>query len=455
VVLALAAYMPFEEFLLKWLPVPDIVYSVLRLGSESAVYLLFLVVTISRITEHGILRRTPIDNLLILFVAGAILSAVYNGSNWSAAAINLRTMLRYVFLFYTVVQLDYSERDVRRLLAAIIACALAQVLAGTLQSLAGVSQFWLPRQNTLEVAGFKKEFSILISGVEQGAVIGTWGHSVSMALFVLVALCVACARMATRSRIGIRAIGTAAIAIAFMVLALLSYSKGVLFCALVALPAAYYVAGRPGAVAKQALFVATVALIAASVLTVATWRPPDYVKAKRTYIDQISYVVTMFSERFVENAKHGRIWLISEVGGRVLGSGTLIGFGPDQERATVEIARGGGAALAKVVSYEALKDVYWIAILLFYGIFGLTVVLLLLWRMYRYCRAVARDLAATDVDRVLAITVAMLAVFAVPLNLLVRAFEFRSFSFFLWLLFGVMVSRTFATRRAVSAVQRA
>jgi len=446
--------MPFEEFVLKWIPVPEIFYSILRLGSEFVVYLLFLVVTSARITERGFLRRTPIDTLIILFVAGAIISAAYNGSSWSATVINLRTFLRYVFLFYTVVQLNYSERDVRRLLLAITVCALAQLVAGILQSAFGISQFWLPRQNTLEVAGFKMEFSVLNSGVEQGAVIGTWGHSVSMALFVLVALSIACACLAVGIGNGFRALSTAGFAVALVLLVLLSYSKGALLCALVASPFAYYIAGRSGAVAKQALVVATIAVVAASMITMVSWRAPGYVIAKQTYIDPVSYVVIMFSDRFIQNAQQGRLWLLNDVGGAVLGSGALIGFGPDQERATIQVAKVGGAALAKVVNYEALKDVYWVAILVFYGIFGVIIVLLLLWRAYRCCLAIARP-CAIEIDRILAITVAMLAAFAVPLNLLVRAFEFRSFSFFIWLLFGVMVSRVMAEKEEASEVMRA
>lgn len=445
-VLALAIYMPFEDFLLKWLPVPDLAYSLLRLASEMAVYGLFLTVVVARIGATGRLRRTPIDSLLLAFVCVAIVSAIYNDSAPASAAINLRTLLRYVALFYVVANLDYEAADVTALIRGLVACAAVQVLAVVLQSSFGLSQFWLPRQNVLEVAGFKKEFTVLNAGIEQGAVIGTLGHSVALALFILVAACLVAAGLAiARGAMSRRGLLALAMIGALLFASLMSYSKGALLCTIAAPPFAYLVAGRVRIFARMA-FIAGAMLAAVATLVVASgWQAPGFVKAKQTYVDPLTYLALMFSDEFLARARNSRLFVLSDVGGNVLASGAVIGYGPDGDVATRKIAQLGGPALAKLVDLESFKDVYWVAILIFYGIAGVVLLAAMLWRLFVLCARHSRT-AVSPSDRQLACAAAMLLAFCAPLNLLVRAMEFRSFSFYLWLLAGVVCSRVAVSR---------
>lgn len=162
---AFAAYLPFEPFLLKW--IADDVYVFARYGSEMIVYLLIAVVLWRFATGAIQFRRTPIDIAFVVVVFLAIASVIVNTVTPWFAIMGLRQMFRFVLLFFVVVYLAPSKSTIRALVAAmfvIVAMQLglgiaqatfgepvdtfllpsAQRTLGDLQLTAGTAQFWDP-----------------------------------------------------------------------------------------------------------------------------------------------------------------------------------------------------------------------------------------------------------------------------------------------------------------------
>ena len=111
----IAIYFPFEEIILKFLPVPDSIYSYLRFGGEILIYSLFLAVIARKIWTRS-LKATPLDVPLVLFVGVSLVSALVNNTGFSEVGLFLRAILRYAFLFYAVANLDFSDKFIKRLI---------------------------------------------------------------------------------------------------------------------------------------------------------------------------------------------------------------------------------------------------------------------------------------------------------------------------------------------------
>ena len=124
IIFAIALYTPFEEFFLRWLP--GIVPVALRFVPELILYGLLVYVCGMRLLRGYSLRRTPIDLLVALFFAATAISIVLNGSPLVGSIINLRTIWRYLSVFYIVVNLEISFGELRRLLKGLRIVILLQ-----------------------------------------------------------------------------------------------------------------------------------------------------------------------------------------------------------------------------------------------------------------------------------------------------------------------------------------
>lgn len=447
-IVGLVAYIPLEEFLLKWLPVSDQVYSLARLGSEAVVYGLLIVVVVGRLVQGKSLRRTPIDGPLLVFVAIAATSIVVNHASLLPALITIRTLLRYVALYYAVVNLPLDEHRVRVLLLVILGAAVLQSGIALVQfAHGGPSSFWYPRATDLEVGGMQRNFSILTSGVEVGAVIGTFGHTVSLALFLLVAVSVVTALMFTQ---GDHVEFVAPQGVLFGLLGLFvlgilfTYSRASFLAALLGLGVVAWWRRHRREILRPVLLLASAALLLAVTLSLTS--SVGDVQLKKVHVNPIENIRMAFGQATIEGRfSNTRLWLISQVGGSLVRSMTPLGFSPDQETARRRIAERGQGALDRILTYGPFEDVYWVAMLSYYGLLGLGAFWWLLWRLYRAAREVMRHTPGLW-TRTAATALAALLVLLVPLTFLVRTFEFRSLSLCLWLLAGVTVNRLASVR---------
>jgi len=144
---ALAVYTPFEEFLLKWVPVDLYFYA--RFGNYGFILACFAVIWLRRLVEgRPLWVRTPIDIPLLLFLLWSGVSMLMNGIPPTAALLSYQPLLRFILLaFYLVQYIEFDERDTKRLLCIMVAVVIVEGLVGVAQSTIGAaaSEFLAPR----------------------------------------------------------------------------------------------------------------------------------------------------------------------------------------------------------------------------------------------------------------------------------------------------------------------
>jgi hypothetical protein len=173
-VFALAIYLPFEPFLLKW--IPDDVYVFARYGSELVVYLLCSVVMWRMVTGSIRFRRSPIDLAFVVVVLLALASVIVNTVTPWIAILGLRQIFRFILLFFVAAYLAPSKKFVRTLLITLMMIVVvqsvlgyaqrvigtpldtfllpsAQRTLGDLQLTSGTTQFWDPGQRVFGTVG--------------------------------------------------------------------------------------------------------------------------------------------------------------------------------------------------------------------------------------------------------------------------------------------------------------
>lgn len=140
----LAVYIPFEPFLLKF--VPDELYVYAKYFSEGLIYLLFLAVVLRRFIERTRRPSTPLDLPLVLFFLATVASAVANFLPVSTAVLGIRQIVRFVVLFLAVANLGPSRGFTRKLVALMFGVVAIESLIGVLQAATGgaLDSFLLP-----------------------------------------------------------------------------------------------------------------------------------------------------------------------------------------------------------------------------------------------------------------------------------------------------------------------
>jgi hypothetical protein len=145
VIIVLAVYIPFEEFILKWFNSP--LYEFLRFGWEFLLLFMLSIILLNKVLKTGKILKTPIDFWLISFICSALGSLAINNISLFLGILGLRTLLRYVILFYLLTNLNWDEKYTKRLLKWICGVIVIQCLISFLQFVGGgkVFSFFAPK----------------------------------------------------------------------------------------------------------------------------------------------------------------------------------------------------------------------------------------------------------------------------------------------------------------------
>lgn len=141
----LAAYLPFEEFVLKWVPLS--LYTPLRFLGEITILLLVSVYLVDRVIIKHKWTKTPIDLSVISLVIVIILSTFFNHIPVLGAALGVKNLLRYIALYYLVILIEPSEEQIIQLMRVLFILAVVQSAIAVGQSVIGkpAYDFFTPR----------------------------------------------------------------------------------------------------------------------------------------------------------------------------------------------------------------------------------------------------------------------------------------------------------------------
>ncbi|MCY4552399.1 MAG: hypothetical protein OXC79_01885 [Candidatus Poribacteria bacterium] len=445
----LTGYIAFEEFILKFLPVSDTLYSYLRFLGEILIYVAFGKLVIHKLYRGIPFVKTAIDLPVIGFYSVVLLSILVNNSPLMGSLYNVRPLARYIVLFYLVVNSSLSDRKIETFLRIILGIGIFQLTAGLIQWIGGPAafDFFLPRESTLSIGGFTKEYRLLEVGREIGSIYGTLGDTVIYGVFMILVLIVYLSRIRRLEYLNL--LGAAVL---FFFIAR-SYSRAATFSALLAGGAWYYF--HYGW--KKTLQLAGVTVVVFGLLlAVANPFNLEYINPRKARVGLVGNVTGVFSGDYVRIAQKQRLGALIGNVPTVLVNKPILGYGADQNTTIERLNMSQRSFLLKVLSKEGFKDVYWVAILCFYGILGLGFFAMIFYKLFRYAlnlyqRSVSTSSLVEQTPSTSRLTqqvaIIMLCLVAVTVFLLFfnRTLEFRGYGFYFWLCAGLM----FASDRAL------
>ena len=438
----LTGYFAFEEFVLKFLPVSDSVYSYLRFLGEILIYAAF-----GRLVFHKLYKgipfvKTPIDLPVIGFYIVVFLSIVINRSPLIGSLYNIRPFARYIVLFYLIVNSPLSKQRITTLLRIILGIGIIQIGIGLVQWHGGPTLYdlFLPRASTLEVAGFTKEYRLLEIGREIGSIYGTLGDTVIYGVFMIVILVIFLSRIKRLEYLNLLGI-----AILLMFIAR-SYSRAATFSALLACVVWYFF--QYGW--KKTLRISLISLLIFSVvLAILNPFELDYVNPRKAKVGLVGNVTGVFSGSYVKVAQKQRLGALIGNVPTVLANKPLLGYGADQNTTIERLNKSKRSFLLKILSKKGFKDVYWVAILCFYGVLGLGLFMFIFYRLFMASLKLYKR-TLSKFTKEMAMVMLCLVVVTIFLLFFNRTLEFRGYGFYFWMCAGLM----FASDSSIQTYKR-
>lgn len=424
----LAVYLPLEEFFLKWLPVSDYTYSLLRQMPDAIVIALALVLLLTNLSSA---RNIPVvgrkaDAFLFLFVTWAFVTLLLNPAADTVVGLaNIKALLRYVLLIYIVLMLNPSEKQINSLVRWILLAVMCQSLIGFFQLIGGITvrDFLAARHTSEGVGGFTKDFTgDRFEGLND--LMGTMGDTISFAYFILLGMVI----WFFSSRFGSLKYWLGIMAL--FVLIYLSGSRSVVIAAfLLIVGHQIWVKGWRRSI--KSMFALSALLVLPVIVALSSGLISSTEDSKSFWF--------MFSGNYLEAALNQRLGIVVYVVPNILfGVHNIVGFSPDKLFFADYISSSLPMVpqiLIDVLPY-VLEDVYWVAMYVYYGLIGFVFWLFFLFCLYKKIHWSITVTASTVHYRLGGVALFLLLA-SVPLNFLNQAFEARSFSFYLWLFCGL------------------
>lgn len=436
VLTALALYLPLEDFILKFLPLPGTALLVARQVPDLIVAGLAVLVFTAALSQRGRLRGLGggADVWLAAFLALAVVSMLVNGASLFTPTVNLKALLRYVLVAYVLVQVGVSRDEVRTLFRALMAGVALQAVVAGMEALGGetVKMWFIPAASRAEIGGVGLTVTSLKESLK-GYVFGTMSQTIDFAFFLLVGLVAWLVNEAGRSML--YWLG----AVVLLVLLYLSGSRSAFLAGLLVIVLHQYAIGRVRRTVVVGLLLAPV--VAAAVV---------FLGARLAS----SYVLQSFTGAYVQMAYAQRLGILFFVLPHFLTTGArtiLVGLTADRLILTRFIHGMSTIPSLLLSNVGDIEDVYWVALLVYYGVLGLAAFVGFLATTFRRVREV-HAAAPERWVRMLALVAMLCLVLTLPLNVFNQAFEVRQFSYFLWLVVGLALASAPETSDAPAGV---
>ena len=420
----LILYLPIEVIFLKWLPVSEQMYSLLRQLPDFLIFSMSLVLLFFRILSK---KTVPIiggkvDLFLSLFIGWAFLTIVLNPSADVFFGIaNIKALLRYILLVYIVLLLNPSEMQIRSLVSWVFIAILSQIFIATVQFIGGTSvrDILVARDISDGIGGVIKVFT----GAklkDTNDLIGTMGDTISFAYMMILG----------------------------MVLWFFTCKFNLLkiFTGFVLFLAFIYLSGSRSVVLSSLLFVfgyfiwqygfKRLSLYSVAVLPI--FLSVVFVASNIGFFDSAGDNKSfwfIFNSDYIDMALNQRLGILVYIVPKLLfTTQNIIGFSPDKYYFAETVATNLPMIpeILLAVLPNVLEDVYWVAMYIYYGLAGF-----ILWTGFLTCLYMLFNKFLKHIPRsqcTLIMIAKSLLLLSIPLNLFNQAFEVRSFSFYLWLL---------------------
>lgn len=428
----------FEETIYGRLSLGASSYLIAKTVTEGFLYFVLLIVIAHRL-YHGSLKHyqlTFFDYCIILFLCLALISTVVNEGSLIQGAINVRTMLRYIVVYYIIVLSRWipTEKQFNRIFKLLIYLAIFQALLTGFQHLLGDdfrNQYFSPlvlSENTTNGIELLKEGK----ETKLGAGYGTFGKPAALSFYLLLvsAILLVILHDTHSSKKYLLWIGYIILLIGIY----FSYKRGPLILAL-ALPifTAWFMGYK--SIAWRYIVVGLL-LTPILFILLSAFAPKEFTDAKNERLSPTEAIAQLFTDEYWENTNtSSRGWFIQEVGIEALSSSKLIGYGADPENAQKILAQQNNN-FAKLIGWKAFEDVYIVAMTIYYGQIGTLLIIL------SYCYLF--KIALINLNKTIGYLRKIKVILLVSILLLAggifleRVLELRAFTFIFWVFAGLV-----------------
>lgn len=442
-VVILSAFMSFEDFILKWLPG----YGYLRYVSELSLYLVFFVVIFKKIKNKEKLFRTPLDGPLIVFCEVAVLSIFLNQAFSISSIIKIKALIRYFFLYYLVVNIDLTHKKVNKLITVIIGAGIIQLLSGIIQKLSGgtLNELFAPPISQTEILGLQKHFALFTLGREPGSIYGLAGDTITYGVFMLIILSITFSKLffelkATHKNNNLSLWFSLVFIFLTNVVIVFTFSRAAGIAAVMILCIyARWLTGDRKFLQVICIFLGiTFFLITISPALMLLFEGINLGDFATKNLRFLQNLTILFNKAFVlEHSKVQRLGVLLDVTPIILANKPWFGYGPDNQQTVAAIIADAGQFLTYEWLPDYIIDAYWVGLLAYFGIVGVVVILWLFWQLYNSANIIYKT-STYQTTKKLALVVMCLVIVTLFFTFFNNVLEFRIYSFYLWLLPGLM-----------------
>jgi len=440
IILGLIIFIRLEEFIEKWLP-RGLIYEGVRFGSEAILILLLIFVLLGKFNQKPRWHRTPIEVPLILFILITVLSSWINSSPIYIWILGIRPLVRYITIYYILTQLRVNSYFVRKCfkLSLIVATIVATI--GLMQTAVGY-----PLTNLLLPGDVVVGETLARAGQRHVApprtyIFSTLGRYDTLGVYLMFFLLLSTvAYMFTKER-KLRHLILAFLSLGFLALSL-TFSRQSWLAFGWGLAGVLLFSGKKKLQRTKLAYFIIVVLISSVVMLLIPYAQ-YFSAAKIGEASILDRVLEPFSSRYLDVSRnyYGRLYVIFEVGPRLLHISPLFGLGPGHFGSlTTRFLNIPFTHLVGIPENAAIyvNDVNWIVLLGQTGLLGIVtylgIYLSLFWgalkRYKRWSDSLEKGLALGYMGSILAI---LLLGFFGP------NFEVRQLSFFVWLWGGLIM----------------
>ncbi|MDJ0712609.1 MAG: hypothetical protein QNJ54_00105 [Prochloraceae cyanobacterium] len=430
IILGLTIYVPVEDFILKFVPLPLEIINLIRIVPELFLYCLCLFILSHKFLNRQRLKGTPIDILVIAFFVSSGISIVLNQASIPDSIDNVRTNFRYLSVFYILVNINMSYEQIGTFLKTIRTCGLIQ---------AGIScfQFFLP-DNVSRILFARPGTKAYIGSIKPGASFGTFNEPANLSSFLLLTSAVLLVYVYTQP-INFIPVGQNLGAVLTFVFGIFASKKraALLILLLVFFGILFYL--------KRKKNVAVIIWIAAAVALLFDLTSSILLNISLTEdFDVFSYFTEIFNGSYWRHtANSSRGFLIIRIVRGLISSQSWFGFGPTPEAVQAGIESALNLNLAEQQQLDwvlyVLDDPYWFAVLAYFGIIGIGLYWFMFVRLFQAASFLAK-FSSNKEYKVLGISFCYICIIAFIYAFIERIFRLRGFTFYFWVMAGLVIN---------------
>lgn len=455
IVLFFLVYFTVEDFVLKVFSFNLLLLGLMRVAGELALYATFFIFLVNRVRQNRWHRKTPIDLYLYSMIIIFLVASLSTPGKLVANIIAVRTLFRYIVVFYLLASITISKEDILVFIHTVIIVSSIQATLAIVQHLLGreFTMLFLPVESDLSVGGVQKEFRILSLGDHVNA-IGTFGHTVPLAIFLVFTSCILFAQIFYKNGAELlKALrikkGRVWVILGLIVLAtLLTFTRASFLAILLLFPVIAVVANSIKRFVSYTVLASFAGFVVIAVYLLFLSITGGAAQKVKSVIEKnpAADLAQAFSPEYIQKeASNNRIWVVKNIGGANLAKPNIFGYGGDWDQTRLEIYRASGGTLRRILFYPPIKDVYWITILTVYGFVGFTLFVLILvkiWRAARYLWLNGSD----NLTKGIALSMQAIMIAMVILSFFVVTFEFRPVAYLFWAFSGLIINQFLALK---------